>query len=78
MSDTAEHYKYRVHWSPEDDLDVGTVAELPSLSWLAEDEADALARVQRVALRRVADQNIVSCQADRQGPKDDSRKHPRC
>lgn len=30
----AEHYTYRVTWSPEDDEYVGTVAEMPSLSWL--------------------------------------------
>jgi hypothetical protein len=32
----AEHYTYRVAWSAEDESFVGTVAELPSLSWLAE------------------------------------------
>lgn len=30
----AEHYTYRVTWSPEDDEYVGTAAEMPSLSWL--------------------------------------------
>lgn len=30
----AEHYTYRVTWSPEDEEYVGTVAEMPSLSWL--------------------------------------------
>ena len=28
-----EHYTYRVRWSSEDGEYVGTVAELPSLSW---------------------------------------------
>lgn len=30
----AEHYTYRVAWSPEDEEHVGTVAEMASLSWL--------------------------------------------
>ncbi|QTX03416.1 type II toxin-antitoxin system HicB family antitoxin [Agromyces archimandritae] len=37
----ADHYTYRVRWSAEDDEFVGTVAEFPSLSWLAEDQAEA-------------------------------------
>ena len=34
---TADRYTYRVVWSDEDQEYVGTVAELPSLSWLAAD-----------------------------------------
>lgn len=37
----AEHYTYRVRWSAEDAAYVGTVAELPSLSWVAEKQIDA-------------------------------------
>lgn len=37
----AKHYTYRVRWSAEDAAFVGTVAELPSLSWVAEDQLDA-------------------------------------
>ena len=37
----AEHYTYRVRWSTEDGSYVGTVAELPSLSWLADDRRAA-------------------------------------
>jgi predicted HicB family RNase H-like nuclease len=33
---SAEHYTYRVRWSPEDEAFVGTVAEMPSLSWIDE------------------------------------------
>ena len=71
MSNTAEHYTYRVHWSPEDDLYVGTVAELPSLSWLAEDAAEAFAGVQRVASDTVTDleangEPVPASLADRQ------------
>lgn len=37
------HYTYRVTWSAEDREHVATVAELPSLSWLAPTPAEALA-----------------------------------
>lgn len=36
-----EHYTYRVRWSAEDAAFVGTVAELPSLSWVAEKQDEA-------------------------------------
>ena len=45
----ADHYTYRVHWSADDRECIGTVAELPSVSWLAEDRTEALLGVQRVA-----------------------------
>ena len=38
----AEHYTYRVRWSAEDQAHVGTVAEMPSLSWIAGDQIEAL------------------------------------
>jgi len=37
----ADHYTYRVRWSAEDEAYVGTVAELPSLSWIAADQVEA-------------------------------------
>jgi len=37
----AEHYTYRVRWSAEDAAYIGTVAEMPSLSWAAETQFDA-------------------------------------
>ncbi|WP_415111361.1 type II toxin-antitoxin system HicB family antitoxin [Micropruina sp.] len=37
-----QHYTYRVTWSQADGEYVATVAEFPSLSWLDEDQADAL------------------------------------
>lgn len=43
-----DHYTYRVTWSSEDDQYVGLVAELPSLSWLADSQPDALAGIRRV------------------------------
>lgn len=39
----ATHYTYRVTWSVEDSEHVATVAEFPSLSWLAPTPAEALA-----------------------------------
>lgn len=37
----AEHYTYRVRWSAEDEAHIGTVAELPSLSWVDDKQIDA-------------------------------------
>jgi len=37
-----EHYRYAVQWSPEDGEFVATVAEFPSLSWLASDQVEAI------------------------------------
>jgi hypothetical protein len=37
----ADHHTYRVHWSAEDEEYVGTVAELPSVSWLDPDRMEA-------------------------------------
>lgn len=41
----AEHYTYRVRWSAEDAAYIGTVAEMPSLSWAADTQADAFAGI---------------------------------
>lgn len=46
MKYTAEHYTYRVHWSPEDDSYVGTVAEFPSLSWVDQKQLVAFNGIQ--------------------------------
>lgn len=46
----AEHYTYRVRWSAEDGEHVGTVAEFPSLSWLAADADSAFDGI-RAAVR---------------------------
>lgn len=37
----ADHYTYRVRWSTEDSAFIGTVAELPSLSWVAQTQNGA-------------------------------------
>ena len=47
---TGDHYAYRVRWSGEDEAYVATVAEMPSLSWAAETQVDAL-----VGLRGLVD-----------------------
>ncbi|GAA2427574.1 type II toxin-antitoxin system HicB family antitoxin [Mycolicibacterium llatzerense] len=39
----SNHYTYRAEWSTEDNEYVGLVAEFPSLSWLAETAAEAVA-----------------------------------
>ena len=41
----AEHYTYRVRWSAEDEAYIGTVAELPSLSWADEEQLAAFAGI---------------------------------
>jgi predicted HicB family RNase H-like nuclease len=51
----AEHYTYRVAWSAEDGSFVGTVAELPSLSWLAETRGEAFEGIQRLAEEVIRD-----------------------
>jgi predicted HicB family RNase H-like nuclease len=38
----ASHYSYRVTWSAEDDEFVATCLELPSLSWLAPTQIEAI------------------------------------
>jgi hypothetical protein len=43
MMPDATHYTYRVAWSVEDGEHVATVAEFPSLSWLAPTPVEALA-----------------------------------
>jgi len=51
----AEHYTYRVRWSGEDGAYVGTVAELPSLSWGADERGEAFGGIQRLAADVVED-----------------------
>jgi predicted HicB family RNase H-like nuclease len=47
-----EHYRYAVQWSPEDGEFVATVAEFPSLSWLAQDQLEAIRGLEKM-LRQV-------------------------
>ncbi len=50
-----DHYTYRVRWSQEDASYVGTVAELPSLSWLSEDSPGAFDGIRRLVADVLAD-----------------------
>jgi predicted HicB family RNase H-like nuclease len=52
---SADHYTYRVTWSPEDGEHVGLCAEFPSLSWLAKTPEAALKGVRQVVAEAVAD-----------------------
>lgn len=49
------HYTYRVTWSAEDDDHVATVAEFPSLSWLAPTPVEALSGLADLVREVVAD-----------------------
>ena len=51
----ADHYSYRVRWSAEDGEYAGSVAELPSLCWLAADRAGAFSGIQQLATGIVVD-----------------------
>jgi len=51
----ADHYTYRVTWSPEDGEHVGLCAEFPSLSWLAATPDAALKGIRRVVAQSVED-----------------------
>ena len=49
------HYNYRVVWSAEDGEFVATCLELPSLSWLAPTQVEALQGLEAVVRDVVAD-----------------------
>ncbi|MCL2467494.1 MAG: type II toxin-antitoxin system HicB family antitoxin [Micrococcales bacterium] len=49
------HYTYRVAWSAPDNEHVATVAELPSLSWLAASPVDAFSGLAELVRQVVAD-----------------------
>jgi predicted HicB family RNase H-like nuclease len=50
-----DHYTYRVSWSPNDEEYVATCTEFPSLSWLAEDDIEALRGIKQVVQDVMAD-----------------------
>lgn len=52
---TVSHYTYRVTWSAEDGEFVASCLELPSLSWLAESQVDALRGLEAVVRDALAD-----------------------
>ncbi len=49
------HYGYRVTWSAEDQEFVGTCLELPSLSWLADTQEEALAGIRNLVQEAIDD-----------------------
>ena len=49
------HYSYRVTWSPEDSEYVATCTEFPSLSWLHEDEVEALRGIRNLVAETIQD-----------------------
>ena len=59
MTVTGDHYTYRVRWSAEDEAYVASVAEMPSLSWAADNHADALS-----GLRVLVDDILEDMQAN--------------
>jgi hypothetical protein len=50
-----EHYTYRLAWSPDDNEHVATVAEFPSLSWLAAAPMEAFSGLVALVRDVVAD-----------------------
>ena len=51
----ADHYTYRLSWSAEDQEHVATCAEFPGLSWLEEDEIEALRGIMKLVREVVED-----------------------
>ena len=51
----ADHYTYRITWSPEDGEHLGLCAEFPLLSWLASTPSAALSGIQTLVSGVVAD-----------------------
>lgn len=51
----ADHYTYRVSWSPDDAEFVATAVEFPSLSWLAGKQEQALIGLRKVVQGVLAD-----------------------
>lgn len=49
------HYRYAVQWSAEDEEFVATVAEFPSLSWLADDQISALTGLEELVQSIISD-----------------------
>jgi predicted HicB family RNase H-like nuclease len=50
-----EHYRYSVEWSAADGEFVATIAEFPSLSWLADTQIEALRGLEAVVTSVIDD-----------------------
>lgn len=57
----AEHYIYRVRWSAEDNAFIGTVVEMPSLSWAADTQNDAFVGI-RSLVAEVLDDMLANAE----------------
>lgn len=55
MGNPTNHYTYKIEWSDEGEEWVGTVLELPNLSWLDKTPDQALNGIQQVARECVDD-----------------------
>jgi len=53
------HYAYRVRWSAEDRQYVATVAEFPSLSWLADSPHEAIDGMLQLASEVVGEMDVA-------------------
>ncbi|MCY3817325.1 MAG: toxin-antitoxin system HicB family antitoxin [Gammaproteobacteria bacterium] len=51
----ADHYTYRLTWSPEDQEHVALCVEFPSLSWLANSPQAALAGIRKLVHEVLSD-----------------------
>ena len=52
---TVEHFTYRVTWSSADGEHLATVAEFPSLSWLHNDQVEALIGIRNLVAEVIED-----------------------
>lgn len=55
MNSHAEKYTYRVTWSEEDEEFVGLCAEFPSLSWLSDNQIEAIKGIRQLVDETCAD-----------------------
>ena len=51
----ADHYTYRITWSPENGRNLGRCVEFPSLSWLAPSPGEALSGIRELVGTVLAD-----------------------
>lgn len=58
MNASADHYTYRVRWSAEDQSYIGTIAEMPSLSWAADSQSDAFAGIRDLVTSILEDMRL--------------------
>jgi predicted RNase H-like HicB family nuclease len=69
---TSREFTYQVHWSNDDAACVATVVEFPSLSWVAETPAEAMAGVVQLVDEVLAD---LQANGDTPPVRNDLRRH---